>query len=203
MIKRQEEKNNNVEEEKLKILAKTFVTAAIKEGLTATRIHKLVRGVWNELMDEVEPKLLLQEESQEEQSFRRKAIRLLEKKPEIKKRCRYNLEYVENGEKKGTNAALELICAMNRVFILDSIQVPTREYIKSLAKQRLKAIGGRKYPAETEMDRAFIKITYFYEEILKRYWNEGLKEFCEQYYSPPNSISEEILTIVWYVEKYC
>lgn len=204
MKKRQEEtKNNNVGNEELKVLAKAFVTAAIEEGLTATKIYEIVRVVWNELIDEVQPKLVLPEETEEEKEFRKKAIELIKDNPKTQDRRIHDLNYEENGEKESTNAVLELLCAMNKVFNSDSDEAPSRAYIKSLAKHRLKAIGGKEYFAATEVDVASRRITDLYESIFFNYYShEGFENFCKQYYSRRNSISHEILTIEWYIKAF-
>lgn len=203
MRERQEEtKNNNVENQELKALAKALVTAAIEEGLTVTKICEIVREVRNEIIDDLQPKLVLPEETEEEKEFRKKAIKLIQDKPQIRQRC-FNLDYVEDGEKKRTNAALELLCAMHKVFVLNSDEVPTRVYVKNFAKNRLKAIADRDYPAGAELNRASENITKFYKPIYNEYWyDQDFKEFSSHYNSRLGTISHEIILIEWYIKTF-
>lgn len=170
----------------LEALVKAFVENAMRKGYSSTKICEITREICREYREQMFPKpvILLEPESSDEEDFRSKAEKVLERN------AFSGDTFYMSGER---NVLLELMCAMYKVFKSD-IEKPIPKDVLRLAKKRLDV-------TYNELDRGCREIRKISRKMKSHFSGSDLREFMSQYWYRQNSFSECILIIVWYVNN--
>ena len=183
-------------DEEMKALLKAFATDAIEKGINITRACKMLRHVWHEVNPKQKDTFTLEKEDEDELKFREKAKQEMQRNISNLERYKSTIKEIsyEDGEK--TDAVLEMMCVMYKMFKNPMIMAnPMKKDLVEVAKQRLRAIGGKKFVVGPQISEAYDLLS---EEYGYKCYTDKMCSFLMNY-NFGNSLKRTILFMIWHV----